>query len=564
MKKRTIISIIIIIATNKYWLIFKPMPVSMDIKGSGTSNIEALLNQKDDDKFNKIKSGKVEINLDESYHVNFYVKRSKFPKRAKFIISNIQTKNDIYLSNIKVGKYEIKNLDKFEINGATVSVKDDKLILKPDFDSITLTYPETLKVRTSIKFDFKIFVIILILTYLLAYKLTDYVADYKSVECKSRIEIIFLTIFFVFLFIPITHINQAEISKQENRTLAKWQPLIKENNEINFEFGKNFNEWFNDRFILRDSIIQLYRLIGLKLAYKIYKFNEIYYNKKTMWAFNPDWINPNDITPEMPKILENIQKLYVFCNKNHIHLYIVTAPVKEEVYAEETYPFKLKTNNGQIFTNQLNESISDIAMFPISELKHASKNDYTYPKSDPHWGEFGGYIAANEFLKFIQKDYPSIKLLEEKDFIISRKTLPLITDWEDSYQYIPNDSGYYYRTLGLKNNQPYLCYKFKDEKSIVVQNYDYNLMIKDTYFPQAKNPQKIFIIGTSYSENFYRFIKYSFRYTFKRKVNNLGEKDTSMKFSRWQNDILKEKPDILVLVVQSKDLQRYYNDLWSN
>ena len=515
MKKRTIISIIIsiiiIIATNKYWLIFKPMPVSMDIKGSGTSNIEALLNQKDDDKFNKIKSGKVEINLDESYHVNFYVKRSKFPKRAKFIISNIQTKNDIYLSNIKVGKYEIKNL-----------------------------------------------------TYLLAYKLTDYVADYKSVECKSRIEIIFLTIFFVFLFIPITHINQAEISKQENRTLAKWQPLIKENNEINFEFGKNFNEWFNDRFILRDSIIQLYRLIGLKLAYKIYKFNEIYYNKKTMWAFNPDWINPNDITPEMPKILENIQKLYVFCNKNHIHLYIVTAPVKEEVYAEETYPFKLKTNNGQIFTNQLNESISDIAMFPISELKHASKNDYTYPKSDPHWGEFGGYIAANEFLKFIQKDYPSIKLLEEKDFIISRKTLPLITDWEDSYQYIPNDSGYYYRTLGLKNNQPYLCYKFKDEKSIVVQNYDYNLMIKDTYFPQAKNPQKIFIIGTSYSENFYRFIKYSFRYTFKRKVNNLGEKDTSMKFSRWQNDILKEKPDILVLVVQSKDLQRYYNDLWSN
>lgn len=80
----------------------------------------------------------------------------------------------------------------------------------------------------------------------------------KNIDKQSRIDIIFLTIFFTFLFIPMSKINQDEISSQENRMLAKWQPLINEDREINYNFGKDFNEWFNDRFYLRNNMLYLY------------------------------------------------------------------------------------------------------------------------------------------------------------------------------------------------------------------------------------------------------------------------------------------------------------------
>ena len=60
MRRRTIIAIIVtvitVICTNKLWLVYSPMPVEMDIKGSGNCNIEVQLNKKDNNKFEKIKA----------------------------------------------------------------------------------------------------------------------------------------------------------------------------------------------------------------------------------------------------------------------------------------------------------------------------------------------------------------------------------------------------------------------------------------------------------------------------------------------------------------------------
>ena len=68
------------------------------------------------------------------------------------------------------------------------------------------------KTKTSAHFEFEIFTIILVLSFLFFYKITDYIADFKTIREKSRIDIIFLTIFFVFLFIPMSHVNQDEKS----------------------------------------------------------------------------------------------------------------------------------------------------------------------------------------------------------------------------------------------------------------------------------------------------------------------------------------------------------------
>ena len=203
--------------------IFRPMPVDFDIKGKGHCGIEVLFNKKDNNEFKKIKSQYTDVNLNEVNHITFNIKRVKFPKRIKIIISGLENNSPVEISNITLrnGKYNLDDLDSFFAKSGQITIKNRTMIIYPENNIVNIEYKKTLNVKSSIKFDFKLFVIILILTFLLSYKLSDYVADFKSVKEKSRIEILFLTIFFIFLFIPMSNINQGDISKNENRTLAK-------------------------------------------------------------------------------------------------------------------------------------------------------------------------------------------------------------------------------------------------------------------------------------------------------------------------------------------------------
>ena len=93
MKKRTILSIIFtiicVIATNKLWLVFKPIPVSFNITGSGEYKIQVVLNKKDNNEFKKTKSALENVKL-SGYEdvVKLDVLRSKTPKRLKIVIAS--------------------------------------------------------------------------------------------------------------------------------------------------------------------------------------------------------------------------------------------------------------------------------------------------------------------------------------------------------------------------------------------------------------------------------------------------------------------------------------------
>ena len=70
------------------------------------------------------------------------------------------------------------------------------------------------------------FVILVTSYFLFTYKLGKYLSRFKIEEHHSRIDIVFLTVFFILLFVPMLHISDAEKSEQENRMLAKYTPLI--------------------------------------------------------------------------------------------------------------------------------------------------------------------------------------------------------------------------------------------------------------------------------------------------------------------------------------------------
>ena len=571
-KKRTIIAIIItivtIIATNKQWLIFKPMPVDFDIKGKGQCNIEVQLNKKDNDKFNKIKSQSIILDLNKDTHASFNVKRSRFPKRIKFVITGLEDNSPVEISNITIrnGKYNLDELSQFINTTGKLNKKNNSLLAYPDNNVINLEYKKTLQVRTAIKFDFKLFVIILILTYLLAYKLSNYIADFKTVKNKSRLDIIFLTIFFVFLFIPMSNINKDEISTQENRPLAKLQPFIYQDGEINYDFGKNFNEWFNDRFYLRQKFIPIYIKYKYMLATDYAEVSLGYVYKKSGWMFyeQSQADTNNTFKPisniELQMYIRNISKLLFYCKQKNIKLYIVIAPTKEYLYRDSDYiNSAMVVEKTKKLVDTVEKELNYKIIYPVQELNKLKNKEYVYYKTDHHLTDSGAFLIYQILLKQIKQDFNDIPISDETDFNITYNNL---TRWDSNRKYT---EGCNYERANLHDiNLLKTKYKYYDYKKLL------NITITGQHpYYLHKNPQgkyKMLIIGNSVCENLSYFLDTSFKEIHKYRFNSnleFPKRNAPLDISGYEPIIKEQKPDILLLFLSSGYIDNF-KDLYKN
>jgi len=120
----------------------------------------------------------------------------------------------------------------------------------------------------------------------------------KKEKHHSRIDIAFLIICAVLMYLPISHISNAEISTKENRKFATWQPLITKNGKLNYNFGKDFDNWFNDRFFLRLQIVKMYSAMRYNMAYQYYETQKGFLNKKNNWMNNLISLNKYEVSRE--------------------------------------------------------------------------------------------------------------------------------------------------------------------------------------------------------------------------------------------------------------------------
>ena len=566
-KKRTIIAIIVtivtIITTNKLWLIFKPMPVDFDIKGKGQCNINVQLNKKDNDKFNKIKSQSIILDLNKNTHASFNVKRSRFPKRIKFVITGLEENSPVEMSNITLrnGKYNLDDLKQFSNSTGNLGIKKNSLIIYPDNNVINLEYKKTLQVRTAIKFDFKLFVIISILTYLLAYKLSNYIADFKTVKNKSRLDIIFLTIFFVFLFIPMSNINKDEISAQENRPLAKLQPFIYQDGEINYDFGKNFNEWFNDRFYLRQKFVNFRNSFTMFITNKCEKgiFDT---DTKTMY---PNWSFGHIDIKTVKTNFSALYELDQFCKKHGIKLYILIVPQKADVQITK-YNFIKDTNKHEDFLNYISElqQVNNLKIiYPYNKMREAVSNGkLLYFKTEHHWTDDGAFIGYQELMKVISNDYPNIKILNANDF---------------DYFYDKNVRGDFFRNfnfgqdcerMGISKSvckkyhqYDYTYYKYKDFDNLktTVINTEHHLGKLYDYDKGAN--YKVIQLGTSQNENLTEFIPFTFKHVKRLRNNNVQGIKAEEEFKLikyYKDEILEYKPNIIIFCITYNNISELH------
>lgn len=564
-RKRTLISIIItfvcITLTNRLWFSINPLQISFNAEGAGNTKFEVFLNKKDNNDFKKVKYGVVEKNLDETDFVELFINRVHGAKRVKLSIQPPNPSKTLTISGfqLRYGKYKLDDLKAFSADGATLKIDGDKLIIYPQKDTFSIIYNNPVNIKSPTKFDIKVLIVIAVLSFLLAYKLTSYLADFKSLNNASRMDIIFLLIFFVILFIPMSNIDtKTEKSEKENRMLANFKPFIYKN-KINFSFGNDFDNWFNDRFYLRKFILKSYSDIKYAIAQNYYYPQKGLIDKKHKMLFNLWYKGMNE------KIIKRnfpyLETLNEFCRNNNIKLYILIVPEKEFIYNIPIDESSKNYNNIDLF-KYINQ-YSDIKIsYPLRELQQKSKENLVYFKTEHHWTDDGAFVGYRSLMQNIKKDYPNIEILTSEDFnyFYNKKVRG---DFDREFGF-----GQTCKYVGISNNRckkyldtDYRYYRHKDFKRLSVKIHNKPLKFgKDYFYPNGAD-LKVVLLGTSMSENLCEFIPFTFKHVKRIRNNNVigvkaGNEFKIMKY--YKNEILNYKPDILIFCITYGNIHRLH------
>ena len=413
--------------------------------------------------------------------------------------------------------------------------------------------------------QYELFIIISVLSYLLFYKLVDYLADFKTIKDKSRIDIIFLTIFFILLFVPMLKIDSSEISAQENRSLAKWKPLIKKHHKINYNFGKDFESWYNDRFFLRNIITGIYSDYRYKLAYNYYENAKGFVNKRNNWIstkFTP--VTTKYTQKDKKLFVYNINKLKEFCNKHNIKFYIMIIPQKTDICVKELYPIikdPQKYRENKELVKYIKEKTGVEIIYPYDDLNQLQQKTHTaYFKTDHHWTDEGAYLGYLSLMKKVRQDFPGIKIGTTDDFHYI---------YDSRIKVLPN--------LGFFDGVTYNIMKLHDKsvfdtkyKYFVSDIFDYN---KRTEYSHDEEYYKIFIFnnntnapnvtlfGDSFTLNLLPILPSSFKTT--TNIYSWVEGDninSAFNVARFEKNILKNNPQILVITFFDMPRLKYLFD----
>lgn len=426
------------------------------------------------------------------------------------------------------------------------------------------THHTWLGYKKSPDFDYLLFIIISTLGYMVCFKITSYLADFKTIKHQSRIEILFLTAFFIMLFVPMSHINQGKIAKSENRQLAKWHSLIKKDGEINFNFGKDYENWFNDRFALRKNLIDLNYIYKFPINKKI-ETEKMYYYKDSNVVFNKGHIPQKETFSKenIQPVAMELNKLNDFCNNHNIKLYVLIVPYNQYIYQQYAKDFAnpegLKKLNNNI--KELQEKSDANIVYVYDELKKASEKDFVAFKTDHHWSEYGAFIGYQRIMKEIQKDFPDIKIAKESDFQITTSQ-KVRSDYDRAFfegyaiKYLAPYLKLFSKTI---LDTKYKYYTHKNHKLLDITLINISGSREKIYSYPLGSRYKFLEIGTSMNENLLEFTPYTFKKTKYIRINNVKDRKSKEEYKimkYYKQEILDYQPDIIILCITPINLKR--------
>lgn len=366
-----------------------------------------------------------------------------------------------------------------------------------------------------------------------------------TINKKNKIDTIFVILFGTLLFIPMIKISHAEKSEQENRMLAKYQPLFIDG-RLNKKFGTQFDNYFNDRFNGRNFLTRIFSNLSYFLN-NIYQTNEAIFFKKQNIMFNKSNIRSYTYTNHiLEKSLNGVFYYKDFCNKNKIKCYIEVVPEKLLFENNEIFNgYKNRIGKFDKITQYIKEKSDFNIIYPLNILKEANQKERIYFRTDHHWNDWGTYNGYLALMNEIKKDFPLLNILSLDNF---KKTISNKVRAEYNRGF---GKGSICNRLNLSENncnlsENYNYYDFEDKGLELIKTDDNTG--KNFKYLKAKNNQKVMIIGNSFVENFVTFLAPSFKEVRKKRCNT--SLINNLNLSRWEKEILEYKPDVLIILVE--------------
>ena len=442
-----ILTVIALFATKSLWL-KEGVSVQFDYEAQKDLSVQLFYCPAPDIPFTegasikeRIQKGKGNVSVfipTGSKIARFRIDEGQAPGR--FGISNVHLIGNTD-TNLDLNKFVTRNIQHYDVKddgSATVisSLRDPYLVYKDELD-----------VRPGYWVEWLIFITFCVVSYFFASKTVKYLLDFKALGPFPRRDIYFLSVFFVLLFLPMFRINSEDVSKEENRTLAKKPELARLYDE-QYNYGSLFETWFSDRFFGRSFLIGLHGKLGWGESKK---GNKRVLLGKEGWMFYINDYNEQDFRNEHPATSADLEKsagyvadLAEWCRRNNKDFYFFVAPNKHRVYGEYyRCVHRNKPDSQSLFNRFLKHAQAKgvSVIYPINELLQAKRTGkLLYWKHDTHWNARGAYVG---YLALMQK-------MNEKDGLYSVVEPDFITctqygrDLEGMYPNVPPDDNALY------------------------------------------------------------------------------------------------------------------------
>lgn len=345
-------------------------------------------------------------------------------------------------------------------------------------------------------------------------------------------------------------------SVRGNRMLTV-KPALKDILREKSDYGRQYENWFNDHFCGHTALMRLHDVIRNELSHVICARNAIYFKEDDWFFLKPLVSKMNDNPAFIRSIVQNLLQLNQFCRQNKIRFYILEVPRKESIYKEllsRRYGFD---ERAFVKTSQVQEMIRNEVrkhhipyIYPYEALQNAAKKDFVFFKRTWHWTDWGAFVGYRELMKEIGRDFSDMPVVSLDDYSRSQNRL-IRDDWSRNYY-----PAYLYRFCNLQKSPLTSCFNYYDHKESGKTTLKVGKFTKDFVWSEGRH--KVVLIGNSQNENLLQFLPYSAAQTKYIRLNT-GWIKAAGEFKilkLHKKDILAFKPEILILSISTDVLPR--------
>ena len=349
--------------------------------------------------------------------------------------------------------------------------------------------------------------------------------------------------------------DDATFHSIERRSRTEFPPLSTAYASVR-QWTNSFTRWFDDRYAFRHELISgygelhyvLFGRSGFPEKTVVGRNGFLFLGDEHMRTFSthaglPTW-NKKDVFPA----LGNVKALHRWLQRRGIPLMVTVAPDKATIYGENL-PAWVRTPNTNLPTVHLRSALPQeepaLVLYNPELLQEAKKTYGTdlYHPGDTHWTDLGAFI----YYEYIMDQCRAV--LGQSLHVLSRP----------SYRSQPNAAGtnvgdlmslmryaYPFNIPVVNAEQwPPAMAKVTFPETVNILLTEKDAQRRTLHNPQALNPQKVLLVGDSFSQALVEFMHRTFQSVLSYHIRS----DNTV----LQQAIALYKPDVVILEVVERD-----------